>query len=633
MNLLVLVSAVFLSAGMGEDPKYPVSAIPEESKAGMYAVIREQEEKFEINAANSSTHYYRIVITILNSNGKNFAHHVAGYDKFTTLESFKAIAYDEQGKVIKKLKQNEIIDRSAYDGSSLFSDNRIKIADVSQATYPYTVEFEYTEQNKFLFYIPSFHLYDDDEVFIQKTKYSLVFPEGQKPRYKLFNIKDPVITKEGNKGAFVWSFENIRPNKFESMSAGTNKTVPHILAGPTDFEFDGYKGRLDTWSNYGKWQTSLNEGRGTLPEATVLKIKQLTKDANSVEEKSRILYKYMQEKTRYVGVQLGIGGWQPFEAKVVDQTGYGDCKALSNYMIALLKEAGVKGYYTKIRAGKDSEDMDVLFPSTQSNHVIVSVPNGADTIWLECTSQTNPFGYMGTFTGNRHALMVTESGGKIVRTPSYGIDQNLQSTSADITISLTGDAKAKVKTIYSGLQYENNGLDFVVNQSYDDQKKWVQNNTQIPVFDVATFSMQNQKDKVPSAIVNVELGLKKYASVSGKRIFLTPNMMNKSTFVPEKLESRRTDIERRMAYTDIDSMHYHLPEGIYPEFLPEPIRINSRFGEYETQFKLDGNGLIYIRKIKIKSGEFPAASYNELIDFYKSINKADNTKIVFLSKT
>ena len=52
-------------------------------------------------------------------------------------------------------------------------------------------------------------------------------------------------------------------------------------------------------------------------------------------EKAKIVYKYMQEKTRYISVQVGIGGFKPMLAKDVDRLGYGDCKALSNYTKAL----------------------------------------------------------------------------------------------------------------------------------------------------------------------------------------------------------------------------------------------------------------------------------------------------------
>jgi hypothetical protein len=344
------------------------------------------------------------------------------------------------------------------------------------------------------------------------------------------------------------------------------------------------------------------------------------------------LYEYLQNKTRYVNIQEGIGGLRPFSAQVVDQNGYGDCKALSNYLVALLKEIGIKGYYTKIRAGAGEPDI-IDFPSHQTNHIIVSVPNGIDTLWMECTSQTTPFGYLGKFTGNRYALMITEKGGALVKTPSYPMKNNLQVTKAEVLIDPQGNAKAKVKANYAGLQFENGNLDYYINLSPDEQRKWIEKNVDIPSFEIASFSMLAKKEKIPSASVSMDLLLNRYSSVSGKRLFLTPNLMNRSTFIPEKLESRKHKVNRTLPYIDIDSIQFSIPEVLYPEFIPQPIKINSRYGDYESEVKFDQGKLLYIRKIKMNSGEFPAESYNELIDFYKSINKADNLKLVFLNKT
>jgi hypothetical protein len=88
-----------------------------------------------------------------------------------------------------------------------------------------------------------------------------------------------------------------------------------------------------------------------------------------------------------------------------------------------------------------------------------------------------------------------------------------------------------------------------------------------------------------------------------------------------------------MPYIDIDTIRFKIPEEIYPEFIPQKVTIKSRFGEYESSFNVNQGSLIYIRRIKINKGEFPAESYNELIEFYKNINKADNTKMVFMNKT
>jgi hypothetical protein len=621
-----------LSATAKDAPVYAVSAIPENMKAGMYAVIRESELRFEINSKKNATTYGRIVITILNPNALGYAKKVLYYDKFRVVKYFKGVSYDMEGNVLKKLKSSDIYDQSQYDGS-LFSDNRLKVADLSHGTYPYTVEFEYEIEQKALLHATGFQLYTDDEISIEKSRYTLVYPRDLKPRYKAFNITAPKTAVDGDKEMLDWNFMGIKPEKFEKYGPDSEHIIPSIAVAPSEFEYDKYSGKMDSWDSYARWIISLNTDRDILPEQAKKRVHQLTATSKTTEEKVRVLYEYLQSRTRYVGIQLGIGGFQPFEASVVDQTGYGDCKALSNYLISMLKEVGIPANYTLIKAGEYESDIDTLFPSSQFNHVIVAVPNKSDTLWLECTSQTNPFGYLGEFTGNRHALMITDNGGKIVKTPSYTAEDNTQSRTAAVFVELTGDAKAKITTTYRGLQYENGELNHIINRQYDEQKKWLQKNIKIPAFDVVQFTMINNKKLIPSAVVNTELNLPRFATVSGKRVFLNPNLLNKSGYIPEKLETRKSKIVLRVAFTDLDTIQYHLPEGIYPEFLPETIKITARFGEYEASYTLDQGQLLYIRRLKMNKGEFPPESYKEFTDFYKSINKADNTKIVFMSKT
>jgi hypothetical protein len=145
--------------------------------------------------------------------------------------------------------------------------------------------------------------------------------------------------------------------------------------------------------------------------------------------------------------------------------------------------------------------------------------------------------------------------------------------------------------------------------------------------------MVEKKDKIPSAIVNLDLTLNRYATVSGKRIFVVPNLMNRITGIPERIAERKTDVVRNSNYLDLDTIKFTIPENLYPEFLPEPIKINSKFGEYEASFKFDAGKIIYTRRMKVWKGRFPKETYNELVDFYKNVSKAENTKLVFLNKT
>lgn len=630
LSFLFLVVSFCAPAG---DVRYPVSEIPEVLKKDVNAVIREDKMVYKILSQSKATVYAYYAVTILNGNGKEYATQQVSYDKLTKVLNFSGSVYDASGNLIRKLKNNEIKDYSVYDGG-LYSDNRLKSADLTQSVYPYTVVFEYEKEYKFLYMIDGTVIVPDEKISVQHASYQLIYPRAIPPRYTLLNIDSKPkqgFTSDGFE-SLTWEFNNVPPITLEPIGSWRD-VVPQIMAAPTKFEFDGYVGSMQTWDEFGRWINTLNKGRNVLPEETKQKVKQLTNGLKTTEEKTKAIYEYMQNKTRYVSIQLGIGGFQPFEASVVDQTGYGDCKALSNYTIALLEVAGVKANYALIMAGRNASQMITDFPSSQFNHAIAFVPNGADTLWLECTSQTNPFGYSGWHTGDRKALAITENGARIVKTPVYAAEDNLQSRTADVVVEVNGNAKAKVKTTYSGLQYETGSLSFILENQYDDQKKWIQNNTNIPSFDINSFSMTNVKNKIPAAIVNTDLTLNRLASVSGKRLFLTPNLMNRSTYIPEKVENRKTNVVRKMAYIDIDTIQYSIPEQIYPEFLPEPMKISSRFGEYENSYKLDQGKLIYIRKVKMNKGEFPPESYAELIDFYRNINKADHVKIVFLTKT
>jgi hypothetical protein len=81
-------------------------------------------------------------------------------------------------------------------------------------------------------------------------------------------------------------------------------------------------------------------------------------------------------------------------------------------MYSLLNAVNIKAYWAIIRAGVNEYPADPGFPNNSFNHEILCIPFKNDTTWLECTSTTQPFGKLGSFTENRNALLITEDGGK-----------------------------------------------------------------------------------------------------------------------------------------------------------------------------------------------------------------------------
>ena len=134
------------------------------------------------------------------------------------------------------------------------------------------------------------------------------------------------------------------------------------------------------------------------------------------QEQIKILYHYLQDETRYVNISIKTGGLKPFPAAFVTEKKYGDCKALTNYMKAMLSHIGITSYYSKIFAADAVKNIDKSFPSQQFNHVILCVPFEKDTIWLDCTSK-GPFNYLGTFTQNRDAYIIKKNSSFFAKTP------------------------------------------------------------------------------------------------------------------------------------------------------------------------------------------------------------------------
>ncbi len=94
-----------------------------------------------------------------------------------------------------------------------------------------------------------------------------------------------------------------------------SEMYPQLKMGLEHFNIEGVDGSAKNWKEFGQWYADkILVGTDVLPEETKVKIRNLVGDEKNTIEKAKIIYKYMQEKTRYVSIQVGIGGWKPMYA-------------------------------------------------------------------------------------------------------------------------------------------------------------------------------------------------------------------------------------------------------------------------------------------------------------------------------
>ena len=407
-----------------------------------------------------------------------------------------------------------------------------------------------------------------------------------------------------------------------------SRLLPSVLIGPDDFEYGGYKGNLSTWNNYGKYYAALYKGRDLLPDNIKAMVHQLTDALKNQQQKIEVLYNYLQQNTHYISIQLGIGGLQPFEAKFVAEKKYGDCKALSNYMVALLKEAGIRANYVVIYGGKTAPFVYDDFPRHYFNHVVACVPTAKDTTWLECTSQTESAGYAGTFTGNRKALLITEDGGQLVNTPVYKAGDNLQIRSVQAHIDEQGNLTAEVATHFTGVQQELQH-NLVHNANAEEREKYLNQSLGLPTYKVEKIEYKETKKALPVIDELLKITSPGYATVTGRRLFIVPNIFNKEDRLPVNL-NRHLDIVFRSSYIDIDSVFIKVPQGFGIESLPKDVALKNKFGSYSISFKVFENTITMIRNRRQDEAVFSAADYVALVEFFDTMAKADRSKMVLV---
>jgi hypothetical protein len=402
--------------------------------------------------------------------------------------------------------------------------------------------------------------------------------------------------------------------------------MPVVYGTPLAFSRHGYPGSFESWKTYGQWINTLNAGRDELDAEYAEKARAVVKGINNPKEKIRQLYAYMQSHTRYFSIAYGIGGNQPMPANEVAEKGYGDCKALSNYMKSLLKAVGIPSYYTLVKAGMN-QYMQPDFPSDQFNHAILCVPNNQDTVWLECTNQTMPFNYLGSFTCDRDVLLITPEGGKLARTPRYGADFNRSKSIANIELAGSGDVEVNLKLEQKGLLYDEL---FAVSQAKkSDLHDWLSELLDNKGLEVQSDSfLTDSKAQTPSITARFTFKTRNFASRSSNRLFVAPALITGMSYLQED----PGDISVTMGYNVTDSSRIELPIGYTVEYMPENKSYTTQFGRYSRTMSQDRKYLYFIRTYQIQQSDYPGDTYDDFQRFINDIASDDRDMVILKSK-
>lgn len=568
-----------------------------------------------------------VIIEVYNREGEAYTNVVIPYSKNEKISGLDAWIEDASGNRLQSLKKSDIIDRSAISDFSLYQDDFIKTFKLKYNVYPYKVCYTYTvAADKFISII---HWSPVNIYNISTSDARLVVSLPLNYKVNCYNRDIPQIKTDTVNNVINYSYKSSYKgiDHLELFAPPFADIIPLIVIVPKQFTY-GVEGGSDNWREYGRWYFNLNKGLDELPESEKVTVNKLLEGITDKIEKIKILYHYMQDNTRYINVSIGIGGHKAYPASYVAQNKYGDCKALTNYMKALLKYAGINSYFVLINLDLQPQKLIEEIPCEQFNHIILQVPLEKDTIWLENTSNTEPFRYISSYIQNRRALLIDENNSRIISMPSMKQDDNGIKRKISIDINFLGDAEAKLTISFKGEAFESfNALHAEFNKN--EQDRIINQIMPFASCDVMKWDLKKINRDTAEIELAVKLNLHNLVRQMGNESYLSilPVVMDKFS----NPKDRKFPLQLPFPACNIDSIIYIIPLGTAVKSLPQAAKISGKYGCFEFKAEAKDNLVIVTKRLELFRGTYSKEEYTGFYEFISAVKKFEKQPIL-LSK-
>jgi len=212
---------------------------------------------------------------------------------------------------------------------------------------------------------------------------------------------------------------------------------------------------IRSWQDVANWYRSLIQDAGNRDTDLTRATQTLIRNYKTPGEKIEAISRFVQEKIRYVAVELGKGAYQPRAAAETFVNRYGDCKDKSLLLCTMLNSAGIEAIPAlAITAGVIKEELPT--PS-QFNHVIVAIPGQAldgdytaeqafvaNWLFIDPTDPAIQVGDLPNSLQGSHVLPVCAAGAELVELPYGEANHFAREFSADANLRTDGSLSATV---------------------------------------------------------------------------------------------------------------------------------------------------------------------------------------------
>ena len=207
------------------------------------------------------------------------------------------------------------------------------------------------------------------------ARYRVDWPEGI-PFHLKDTLKNATKTVEPVAGGLrhTWVELDAEPLVFE-------KNMPYEYAWRGGIELSG----IDSWAQVVETLLPHYQSINTVPSAWVPEIEAIRTSSQDPAVRAIKAVRLVQEKIRYVGIEVGTGGYLARSPEFVVANGFGDCKDKSVLLQAILQALDVHSELVLVDTDNGFGLKDRLPTLFAFNHMIVRAKVNGKWIWMDPT--------------------------------------------------------------------------------------------------------------------------------------------------------------------------------------------------------------------------------------------------------
>ena len=435
---------------------------------------------------------------------------------------------------------------------------------------------------------------------------------------------DSTKARVGDRMHYAWTAKN-EPQFVREEAMDFSLEVP-MLVVTTD----------PSWQHFSQWWAQLTEAQLEATPDIKAKVKELTKDAKSDDDKIKALYDFVAQDIRYRG--LGVGprtGYTPRKASETFTSRWGVCRDVSILLTSMLRESGIQAYPVLTNVG-DPVLNKVAYDGF--NHAIVAMPKkGGGWTYIDPTAKNNTALLPG-YEAEQSTLVSTLKGEALSAIPAIDPNANLGHATAQTTIAADGSMTSKIKLETKGM------FDLIVRSagamlSKDQQQEALEQvlHHALPEAQLVSFDISSALALFNPMEINIEIKVPNAAPKTGDyrllRSVVTSGALGLvENVMPQLLgnePNRKYGLDAHVTFQYDQDETITLPAGTNVVALPNDAKATSKSSSLVASCaKADATTVKCHRSFQLKSRFLDPGQYKELRSALGSMSQVARQPVI-----